>query len=80
MADVEVTIPLLDDTCSKTKIEQLETDKETLEIWDSPLGGNKEHCKVIHNKMKLWINCMKNGQLPSHVACIGYRLQLWAGF
>ena len=29
--------------------------------------------------MEEWINKMTNGWLPSHIAWLGYRLQLWAG-
>ncbi len=43
MADFEVTIPNPDGTRSKIKLEQLETDKKTLGVWDNPLGGSKEH-------------------------------------
>ena len=79
MADLEITIPNPDGTYSTITLEELETDKKTLEVWDDPLGGYEKHCDVVHKKMETWINRMKNGRLPSHIAWLGYRLQLWAG-
>ena len=79
MADVEITIPNPDGSSSKITLEELETGKKTLGVWDNPLGGNEKHCDVIHDKMETWVNRMKNGRLPSHIAWLGYRLQLWTG-
>ncbi len=74
MIDVAVTITLPDGIYRKNNLKQLETYEETLGVWDNPLGGNEEHFKVVRKKMELWINHMKNGQLQSHIAWLGYRL------
>ena len=60
-------------------LEHLETDRKMLGVWDDPLGGNKEHYQVIHNRMEFWFTRVKNGRLPVHEAYLGYKLQLWAG-
>ncbi len=59
MADGEMLISNPDDTQSQIKLKQLETDKEMLGVWDNPLGGNEEHCVVVHDKMEMRINRMK---------------------
>ncbi len=48
-----------------------------LGIYDSPSGGNEGHLSPIVNKATRWVNRMKNGHLPSHVAWIAYKHQLW---
>ena len=50
----------------------------TLGVVDAPAGGNKGHLEYIKTKSATWINRMKNGHLPSHIAWVAYRLQLWA--
>ena len=41
LANVEITIPIPYGTQTKIKLEELDTYKKTLGVWDSPLGGNK---------------------------------------
>jgi hypothetical protein len=41
------------------------------------LGGNEGHLSFIVNKATQWVNRMKNDHLPSHVAWIAYKHQLW---
>jgi hypothetical protein len=41
------------------------------------LGGNEDHLKFIVGKATQWVNRMKNGHLPSHVAWMAYKHQLW---
>jgi hypothetical protein len=52
---------------------------KTLGVNDAPAGGNVAHLEYLSNKSKVWINRMKNGHLPSHIAWMAYKLQLWAG-
>jgi hypothetical protein len=51
---------------------------KTLGVVDAPAGGNIGHLEYIKSKTAIWVNRMKNGHLPSHIAWIAYRLQLWA--
>ncbi len=53
--------------------------KKTLEIHNSPAGGNEEHLKYIQQKASTWTDRMTNGRLPHHMAWIAYKLQLWPG-
>jgi hypothetical protein len=41
------------------------------------LGGNKGHLSFIVEKATQWVNRMKNGHLPSHIAWMAYKHQLW---
>jgi hypothetical protein len=54
------------------------TSMKTLGVVDAPEGGNKGHLEYIKSKTATWVSRMKNGHLPSHIAWIAYRLQLWA--
>ena len=50
-----------------------------LGVSDSPAGGNKGHLEYIKKKTSTWTNKMKNGHLPSNIAWVAYKLQLWTG-
>jgi hypothetical protein len=52
---------------------------KTLGVNNAPAGGNVAYLEYLSNKSKVWINKMKNGHLPSHIAWMAYKLQLWAG-
>ncbi len=54
------------------------TSMKTLGVNDAPAGESKGHIEYIRTKTATWINRMKNGHLPSHIAWIAYKLQLWA--
>jgi hypothetical protein len=54
------------------------TSMKTLGVNDAPAGESKGHIEYIRTKTANWINSMKNGHLPSHIAWIAYKLQLWA--
>ncbi len=66
-----------DGTKSPIKQEKVTESKQTLGIYDSPLGGNKGHLGFIVEKATQWVNRMKNGHLPSHIAWMAYKHQLW---
>ncbi len=53
--------------------------KKTLGIYDSPAGGNNSHLDHIQGKAMTWVNRMTNGHLPSHMAWVAYKHQLWPG-
>ncbi len=53
--------------------------KETLGIYDAPAGENEGHLNHIKGKATTWVNRMTNGHLPSHIAWVAYRHQLWPG-
>jgi hypothetical protein len=59
--------------------EHVTTSKKTLGIHDSPSGGNLEHLAYIREKVGVWASRMTNGHLPSHVAWVAYKHQLWPG-
>ena len=75
----EMTITNQDGTTSVIQQKSAEESMKTLGVHDSPAGGNKEHLDYIRTKMAKWINRMKNGHLPSHIAWVAYRQQLWPG-
>jgi hypothetical protein len=75
--ELRITNP--DGTKSPIKQEKIAESKKTLGIYDSPSGGNKGHLSFIVDKATQWVNRMKNGHLPSHVAWIAYKHQLWPG-
>jgi hypothetical protein len=51
--------------------------KKTLGIHDSPVGGNAGNLDHIKTKATTWVNRMTNGHLPSHMARVAYKHQLW---
>ncbi len=67
----------LDSTKTAIKQEEVSVSKNTLGIYDAPAGGNKGHLNHIKSKMTTWINRMTNSHLPSHIAWVAYRQQLW---
>jgi hypothetical protein len=73
--DLKITNPSR--TKSPIKQEKVTESKKTLGIHDSLSGGNEGHLSFIANKAAQWGNRMKNGHLPSHVAWIAYKHQLW---
>ena len=77
--DYELFVPMPDGSYEQITREDVFTSKKTLGVWDCPAGGNAEHLKQMHDKMDVWIQRMKNGHVPSHMAWVAYRLQLWAG-
>ncbi len=60
-----------------SQAEKATESKVALGIYNSPSGGNKGHLSFILNKAMQWVNRMKNGHLPSHIAWIAYKQQLW---
>jgi hypothetical protein len=61
------------------KEEEVTESKKTLGIYDSPAGGNDGHLEYIKGNAMQWVNRMANGHLPSHIAWVAYRQQLWPG-
>jgi hypothetical protein len=53
--------------------------KKTLGIYNAPAEGNEGHLDYIKGKATTWVNRMTNGHLPSHIAWVAYRHQLWPG-
>ena len=78
-SDFELYVNNPDGSRSGIKQEEIQSSKKTLGIYDSPAGGNQGHLDYIHGKLTKWINRMTNGHLPSHMAWIAYKLQLWPG-
>jgi hypothetical protein len=66
-----------DSTKSPIKQEEVTASKKTLGIHDSPAGGNKGHLSYIKDKATHWVTRMTNGHLPSHIAWVAYKHQLW---
>jgi len=52
---------------------------KTVGVYDSPARGDKGHLDYIKKKTSTWINIMKNGHLPSNIAWVAYKIQLWTG-
>ncbi len=78
-SDFELSVTNPDGFKSSIKQEEASTSKKTLGVYDAPSGGNQGHLEYIHGKLTKWINRMRNGHLPSHMAWIAYKLQLWPG-
>ncbi len=78
-SDFDLFVNNPDGSKSSIKQEGVQTSKKTLGIYDSPAGGNQGHLEYIHGKLTMWITRMRNGHLPSHMAWIAYKLQLWRG-
>ncbi len=76
---VDFYITNLDGTKSLIKQEEATMSKKTLGIHDSPAGGNTGHLDHIKMKATPWVNRMTNGHLPSHMARVAYKHQLWPG-
>jgi hypothetical protein len=73
----ELLITNLDGTKGAIKQEEVTVSKKTLGIYDAPAGGNKCHLDQIKSKVTTWIDRTTNGHLPSHIAWVAYRHQLW---
>jgi hypothetical protein len=69
--ELRITNP--DGTKSPIKQEKVTEFKKTLGIYDSLLGDNKGHLSYIVKKATQWVNRMKNGHLPSHIAWMAYK-------
>ena len=66
--EIEMTITNEDGTTSIINHKPAEESMKTLGVNNSPAGGNSEHLNYIKSKISTWINQMKNGHLPSHIA------------
>jgi hypothetical protein len=75
----ELFITNPDGTKSAIKQEEVTVSKKTLGIYDAPAGGNEGHLNYIKGKAMTWVNRMTNGHLPSHMAWVTYKHQLWPG-
>ncbi len=75
----ELYITNPDGTKSIIKQEEATVSKKTLEIHNLPAGGNAGHLDHIKTKTTTWVNRMTNGHLPSHMAWVAYKHQLWPG-
>ncbi len=79
MVPRELVITNPDGTTSPISQEQVTASKKTLGIHDSPSGSNSAHFTYIKEKVGEWVSRMTNGHLPSHMAWVAYRHQLWPG-
>jgi hypothetical protein len=75
----ELLITNPDRSKSPIKQEEVTESKKTLGIYNSPAGGNNRHLEHIKSKAMQSVNRMMNGHLPSHIAWVAYRHQLWSG-
>jgi hypothetical protein len=73
----KLSIPLPDG--SREEIIQLPVSewKKMLGVWSSPDGLDAKHLQeVVVGKTRTWVNCLRNANLPSHLAWKAYRFQL----
>ena len=75
----ELVITNPDGSTSPISQEEVTLSKKTLGVHDSPAGGNTDHLLYIKEKVSGWVSRMSNGHLPSHMAWVAYRHQLWPG-
>jgi hypothetical protein len=78
-SELELSVTNPDGSSCLIKQEEVSTSKKTLGIYDAPAGGNQGHLEYIFGKLTKWIARMKNGHLPSHMALVAYKQQLWPG-
>ncbi len=79
MVPWELVITNPDGRTSPISQEQVTASKKTLGIHDSPSGGNSAHLTYIKEWVGAWVSRIMNGHLPSHMAWVAYRHQLWPG-
>jgi hypothetical protein len=53
--------------------------QKTLGNYDASAGGNEGHLNDIKDKTTTWVYLMTSGHLPSHIAWVTYKHQLWPG-
>jgi hypothetical protein len=70
----ELRITNVDGSDSTIHLEPFTSLKKTLGVFDSPAGGNMAHLAYIKEKASTWINRMRNGHLPSHIAWVAYNV------
>ena len=75
----DITITNLNGDRNTIHQKEVSSEMKTLGVYDSPAGGNKGHLDYIKKKASTRTNRMKNGHLPSNIAWVAYKLQLWAG-
>jgi hypothetical protein len=75
----ETVVTNPDESTSPILQEHVTASKKTLGIHDSPSGGNSNHLAYIKEKVGVWATLMTNGHLPSHMAWVAYKHQLWPG-
>ena len=82
MAEMNNHDLLLTETYGKTTIleRKLPTDAiRTLGVYHSPEGDHSFHLSQMHDRAYTWLNCIRNGHLPSNLVLMSYYQQLWAG-
>ena len=79
MAPQEMLITSPDGAKNRIKKEKITESKKTLGIQDLPSGGNATHLSPIKEKVSVWVNRMRNGHLPNHMAWIANKHHLWPG-
>ena len=79
LVDWELMIPV--DDGSQRPIFSLSPheSKKVLGVEDCPAGGNADQLRTTKEKVKVWLNRMKNGHLPAKWAWVAYRYQHWPG-
>ena len=77
--DRELYITNTDGTKSQNQREEVTTSKRSLGVYNAPAGGNVGHLEYIRDKTRRWVNKMANGHLPSQMAWVAYKHQLWPG-
>jgi hypothetical protein len=75
----KLLITNLDGSKSPIKQEEVTESKKTPGMYNSPAGGNDGHLEHIKSKAMQCVDRMMNSHLPSHIAWVAYRHQLWPG-
>ncbi len=79
-SNLRLTTPLLNGTMEEITQLPVTEARKTLGIWSSPDGLDSMHLQeVVVGKVTKWVGCLKNAQLPTHLAWEAYRHQLWSG-
>ena len=75
--DYNLCIPNPAGGLENIKLEKTTVSRKTLGITDGPDKGYKDHLLSLQIKHKEWIERITFAKLPSHLAWVAYKHQLW---
>ena len=79
MVDYDLRVPTPDGYSDALDQHDVTHSKETLGLQSCPAGGSADQLVSLREKMESWSTKMTNGHLPSSLAWLSYRSQLWPG-
>ena len=77
MEDLNISVPMPDGSQVQIEHAAVDTAKETLVEWTSPVGDSKADLEVMQNKADDWIARVKEGTLSRRDMWLLLDRQLW---